>query len=343
MHTTGLETAQELQQTPVIVGNSSQANRMRQFAKKVAGTTHNVLLRGETGVGKDLFAEFVHHNADALDGAFIPVNCGSLTETLFESELFGYRKGAFTGATEERRGLVEAAENGTLFFDEIGNMSLALQAKFLRLVEGRSFHSVGSTKEKMVKTRIITATNANLEDMVRQNQFRADLFHRMNVIPFAIPPLRERMCDLDDLITFFLSQQKSVIRKRFARSALAILSRYSWPGNVRELENVVKRATFLSSDYDEVIGAEHVEPFLKGVGGKNEHEDTQLTQPFFSGGELPTLYQLEKEYFTKLLEMNRGHISKSALMAGISRDILRKRIEQFGLGKLVHSLKKPKE
>lgn len=299
------------------VGTSRAAQEAREFAEQVAKSDLTVLLRGETGVGKDHLAELIHqagHNGKP----FVVVDCGALTETLSETELFGHTRGAFTDAREEKVGLVKAAEDGTLFFNEVANMSLGLQAKFLRILDKRPFRAVGGRTEIQVRTRIIAATNANLEAAVKTRTFRLDLFHRLNVLSFSIAPLRDRKEDIPELVSAFLNGNA----ERFSPAALAVMMEYDWPGNVRELMNVVQRAAFMSKDKE--IDLEQIRPHLTSLTDK----------PSF-----PTLYELERSYLRDLLKVSKGMQRTAAEIAGISPRVMNYKIKRFDLEGFVDRLR----
>ncbi len=315
------EPRQEYRQVPVVIGRSLQAARMREFAEQAGRTEHTILLRGETGAGKDHLAEVIHHHG-RHGRAFVPVDCGALTETLSETELFGHTRGAFTDAQQLKQGLVQVAEDGTLFFNEVANMSLSLQAKFLRVLEKRTFRQVGGTKEMSINTRIIAATNANLELAVRRGELRSDLYHRLNTITFTVAPLRDRSDDIPDLTEYFLRQEH--VSRTFSPDAMAIMMGYHWPGNVRELKNAVVRAVFHSAKNDEIT-PEHVYPYLTNVGDK----------------ELPTLHELQRTYLREVLRKTKGSITKGAEIAGISIKAMALKVQKFQLADFVDSLKEP--
>lgn len=299
------------------VGVSRAAQEVREFAEHVARSDLTVLLRGETGVGKDHLAELIHqavHNGKP----FVVVDCGALTETLSETELFGHTRGAFTDAREEKVGLVKAAEDGTLFFNEVANMSLGLQAKFLRILDKRPFRAVGGRTEIQVRTRIIAATNANLEAEVKARTFRMDLFHRLNVLSFSIVPLRERKEDIPELIGAFLNGNA----ERFSPAALAVMMEYDWPGNVRELMHVVQRAVFMSKEKE--IDLKQIRPYLKSLTDK----------PSF-----PTLYELERNYLRDVLKAAKGVQRTAAEIAGITPRVMNYKIKSFDLEGFVDRLR----
>jgi DNA-binding NtrC family response regulator len=299
------------------VGRSKVAQEAREFAERVAKSDLTVLLRGETGVGKDLLAELIHqmgHNGRP----FVVVDCGALTESLSETELFGHTRGAFTDAREEKVGLVKAAEDGTLFFNEVANMSLGLQAKFLRILDKQPYRAVGGRIEIQVRTRMIAATNANLEEAVKTRAFRLDLFHRLNVLSFSIAPLRKRKEDIPGLISAFLNGNA----EPFSRAAMAAMMEYDWPGNVRELMNVIQRATFMSRGKE--IGLKQINPHL-----------THLTDR----PPLPTLYELERNYLRDVLKAAKGVVKTAAEIADIDRRTMSEKIKRFDLEGFVDRLR----
>lgn len=231
-----------------LVGNSAAMNAVALMVKRIAPTDSTVLIAGESGTGKELVAQAIHHQSQRKTGPFVPVNCGAFTETLLESELFGHVKGAFTNAIADRKGLFETADGGSLFLDEVGEMSLPMQVKFLRVLETRRFKPVGGNREVQSDVRIIAATNRRLGQMVAEGAFRDDLFHRLNVIPIALPPLRDRINDVPLLTGHFLARFAKRMDKEvrtIEEGALGQLLKYTWPGNVRELENTIERAVAL--------------------------------------------------------------------------------------------------
>jgi DNA-binding NtrC family response regulator len=232
-----------------MVGTSDGITRVFDLIRKVADTDSNVLILGESGTGKELIAHAIHYNSARRDGRLIPVNCAAIPEELLESELFGHERGAFTHAVRTRIGRFELANGGTIFLDEISEMSPSLQVKILRVLQDHSFERIGGVKTIRVDIRIIAATNRDLEELVRRNRFREDLFYRLNVIPIRVPPLRERVSDIPLLLQHFLqvfSRTKKKPLKRLSPGALDLLKQYPWPGNVRELENLVERLVILS-------------------------------------------------------------------------------------------------
>jgi len=231
-----------------IIGNSPAMQRVFERIRKVADTDATVLITGESGTGKELVAKAIFANGRRHDKPFVSINCGALPETLLESELFGYVKGAFTGASSDRHGLFQAADGGTIFLDEIGLTSPALQVRLLRVLQEREVRRVGDTKDFKVDVRVIAATNEDLQEKVREGKFREDLYYRLSVIPIHIPPLRERASDIPLLVQYFLDRasQKTGKKYRAGKEFLDLLTVYAWPGNIRELENVIERATALA-------------------------------------------------------------------------------------------------
>src|SRR6188472_3784107 len=232
-----------------IVGNSGALQRVLGVVRKVAKSNTTVLIRGETGTGKELIAGAIHHNSLRAARNFVKVNCAALPETLLESELFGHEKGAYTGADRQRIGRFEQADGGSLFLDEIGDMSPAIQAKILRVLQEHEFERLGGTRTQRVDVRLITATNRDLSVMVQSGQFREDLYYRLNVVSIEMPPLRERKEDITQLATFFLRRFSGELKKTvmgMSPDAQKLLMRYNWPGNIRELENSIERAVLLS-------------------------------------------------------------------------------------------------
>ena len=233
------------------LGNSPQVQQILSLIEQVAPTKSNVLILGESGTGKSLVAELIHKNSPRRDGPFISINCAAIPETLLEAELFGYKKGAFTGAVADKKGLIELANGGTLFLDEIGDLPLGLQAKLLKFLETYEFIPLGDVQKKKVDIRLISATNKNLEELIEEGKFREDLYYRLSVIEIKIPPLRERKEDIPVLVYYFLEQASKQHNKKIkgiTNEALSYLLNYDWPGNVRELRNVIERAVILARD-----------------------------------------------------------------------------------------------
>jgi DNA-binding NtrC family response regulator len=247
-----------------IIGNTPALMAILDEVKKITDTKSNVLLLGETGTGKELFARVIHHNSSRRDMPFVPINCSAIPENLLETELFGHVRGAFTGAVATKKGILEEAEGGTVFLDEIGDMSMALQAKLLRVIEDQVIRPVGSTKGTKVDIRLITATNKDLRAAVRAGTFREDLYYRINVIALQIPPLRERKEDIDALVRYYLGRYSSDLGKQtkeISSEAMEVLMNYEWAGNVRELQNVIERAILISDG--DLIRPDHLPGGIK--------------------------------------------------------------------------------
>ena len=286
-----------------------------ELAKKVAATDKTVLIKGETGTGKDVMAKQIHRQSKRQDGPFITLDCGLLTQNLAESELFGHRKGAFSGALERKLGLVEKSHKGTLFLDEIGNIDLELQKKFLRFLETRQFRRVGETQESQLDTRIILATNMNLQEALKKGALREDLFYRMDVIQISLPPLRERPKDIECLARHFLQADAFEIGPpSISVEALKILKEYPWPGNLRELKSVLNKATiFAASD----IIMPHDLPSHLAINREVRRRWSR------------TLKDIEKEHIINVLEETGGNQSKASEILGINRKTLYKKIHKY--------------
>ncbi|AFM23627.1 sigma-54-dependent transcriptional regulator [Desulfomonile tiedjei] len=305
-----------------IVGDTKAMRSIFKSIGLLSGNRATVLIEGETGTGKELLARVVHGSSLWKNEPFITIDCTTLVETLFESELFGYKKGAFTGAAESKKGRIELAGSGTLFFDEVGELPLASQAKLLRFLEYGDFTRVGGNQPRQCQARIIAATNRNLKDLVKEGLFRQDLFFRLKVITIHVPPLRERISDLSELVRFFLvkiNQDLSTKVAKVEKQAMAVLKAHSWPGNVRELKNVLMKAVLESRGT--VLMADAVEAAL--AGSSTELPDT---------AELKTLEEVEKEYILMALSRCGGNISTTAKVLGISRPTLRKRLSEYHTG-----------
>ncbi len=303
--------------------NNSEMNRIITLAEKAAPTQSNVLITGESGTGKEVFARFIHGRSERADSPFVPVNVGSIPETLLESELFGHEKGAFTGAERMKTGLFEAASGGTIFLDEIGDMPVHLQVKLLRAIQERSVQRLGSVKQIKLDVRIIAATNRPIEEDVKTGKFREDLFYRLNVVRIHLPPLRERSEDMPLLCGTFIS----VMNNRMGRAisgissdAMDMLKAYRFPGNIRELENLIERA-FILSERNELQSAD----FSLGSG---------LEQPSSNHHTLKsrgTLRDMEKEMIRESLARWEGKKIKAAEELGIDRKTLFNKIKEYGL------------
>lgn len=304
-----------------IIGQSAAMQRIFQTIDRVAHTDANVLILGENGTGKELIARAIHRNSSRQHENFVSVDLGSITETLFESELFGHKKGAFTDAKEDRAGRFELANRGTLFLDEIGNLSMPLQAKLLTVIQNRRVSRVGANKETQVDLRLICATNMPLYEMVKENRFRQDLLYRINTIEIEIPPLRERFEDIPLLANHFLKHYNSRYNKNISRlseGALTRMHKHAWPGNIRELQHAIERAVILSNS--NVLQPEDFN--FTPVAGK---EDGQLSLDAYN------LEEVEKLLIRKVLKKYNGNITQAASELGLTRSSLYRRLEKHGL------------
>ena len=310
-----------------IVGESPALLAVKALLQKVASSpASTVLLTGESGTGKDLAAKVIHYNSSRASKPFMNITCSALPESLLESELFGHERGAFTGADRQKRGLFEMADGGTVFLDEIGEMVPALQAKLLRFLEEKTFKRVGGATDIRVDVRVISATNRNLQDEVRQGKFREDLFYRLNVLPIALPPLRDRAADIARLVTFYIDAYNSEFKKRVrgvTPDAMQQLQRYPWPGNVRELRNAVERAMLLAEG--DTLTAED----LSGTAAGPVRLSDRVELPA-AGIDLE---QLERSLLVQALERTGWNQTRAATLLGLNRDQIRYRIEKFQLEK----------
>ncbi|MHB9112014.1 MAG: sigma-54-dependent transcriptional regulator [Thermoleophilia bacterium] len=308
--------------TSGIVGDSQAMKDVLDTVSRVAASDANVMVYGESGTGKELIARALHEQSNRNGKPFIQLSCAALPETLLESELFGYEKGAFTGANDSKPGRFELADTGTLFLDEIGDISLTVQVKLLRALEQMSFERLGSSKTINVDVRLIGATNRDLPAMIKDGEFREDLFYRLNVIPINLPPLRERRGDIKLLARHFLCRFSN--DKELSVEGLRLLEDYYWPGNVRELQNAIERATILSRG--KVIGPDDLPAEVR--------KDASLSSDTINlPAEGVALEKVERELIAQALERTGGNRTKAAELLGISRHTLLYRIEKYGLGK----------
>lgn len=310
-----------LQSTSGFISSSVQMKRIYELIERVSTTDATILLHGESGTGKSMIAKLLHNLSGRSNGPFIAVNCAAIPEQLLESELFGYEKGAFTGATASKPGKFEAAHNGTIFLDEIGEVPLSLQAKLLHIVQEKSFIRLGSNQVKQVDVRIISATNRNLKKMVEEGTFREDLYYRLNIVDIQIPPLRERKDDIPLLVEEFLEKHRNKMNKNFQVSPqlLKILVDYDWPGNVRELENAVERAIVLCDG--ENLSIQDFPSRIQGFSQTNTVTSASLS--FDKGKTLPEkLEEIERQIILHVIEEHHGQISSAARELGISRQRL---------------------
>jgi len=314
-----------------LIGESPQMKRIYDLVRRVATTKTNILISGESGTGKELVARAIHGQSLRSDKPFVVINCAGIPETLIESELFGYKKGAFTGAGTDKAGLFEAADGGTVFFDEIGELSPAIQVKLLRVIQEKTFTRIGETQERTVDVRFISATNKSLEQEVMSGSFREDLFFRVNVIEIPIPPLKEREGDLPLLAHHFLVKCSRELDKdinKVSTYAMDILSKYPFPGNVRELENIIERSVALETSNIVLPQSLTLSNFKKA----RVDEDRRRTDIGPEGIELDkVMADIEREYMLKAMEMAHGSKQEAAELLGINMRSLRYRLDKLGL------------
>ena len=310
---------QDLELQGEIIGSSPAMVEVFKTLAKVASSDATVLVQGESGTGKELVARSIHRLGDRKAQPFLAVNCTSVAESLLESELFGYVKGAFTGAVGSKRGIFETANHGTVFLDEIGDTSPAMQSKLLRVLESGEILPVGGAVAGYVDVRIISATHSDLTELVRQGRFREDLYYRLKVVTIQLPPLRERISDLPLLFDFFLRKYSSRQGKTLAvqSDVVPLLQSYSWPGNIRQLENVVERAVALNTSG--VFSSEDL---------PEEIRSAQRSPSRLHDGSWPTLAQVEERYIREVLDACLGNISRAAEILGIDRRTLYRRLER---------------
>ncbi len=317
-----------------IVGDSPRMRHIHGIMRQVARTRSNVLISGESGTGKELIARSIHGESDRREQPFVVINCGGIPENLMESELFGHEKGAFTGAVSDRKGLFELAHGGTVFLDEIGELSRVLQVKLLRAVQERSFKAVGGTGDIEVDIRIISATNKNLEEEVIEGRFREDLFYRLNVIEIKVPPLRERKNDLGILAQYFLDKYCREMGREPARIssyAVDLLKKYDFPGNIRELENLIERSTALTDTNiimpDSLAISIHKRRWVEGVKGRRF--DLDEVEKGVDIDEI--LGEIERGYLRKAMEFREGNVARASELLGISLRSMRYRLSKLGI------------
>lgn len=305
-----------------IIGTSESLQKVFRVVEKVADTNASVLIEGESGTGKELIARAIHYKSKRAAKPFLAVNCGALPENILESELFGHTKGAFTGATADKKGLFRASDGGTLLLDEIGEMPLALQVKLLRALQEHEVTPVGASLPVKFDARIIAATNKNLEKEVAENRFREDLFYRLNVIEITLPPLRARREDIPLLVKHFISEaarEQNTVEKIISREALAALVNYQWQGNVRELQNAIERAFILSDDEIEMI---NLSPKIR-LGAENNFETRDPE------GLRPTLEEMERRYILEILKSVNEDKAGAAEILGIDLSTLYRKLKRY--------------
>ena len=320
----------------LLVGNSPAMQHIYKLIQQVATTKTNILITGESGTGKELIAQAIHQESNRSDQPFVVINCGGIPETLMESELFGHKKGSFTGATDDKKGLFELAHNGTIFLDEIGEISLPIQVKLLRAVQEKVFKPVGGNEDITVDIRIVSATNKNLEKEVISGNFREDLFYRLNVIEIKVPPLRERKADLRTLAQHFLDKYTTEMGKeitKFSSYAIDLLNKYDFPGNIRELENLLERSVALSSTNiilpDSLALSVHKRRWIEGFQDRRFDLDEVAR-----GVSLDSiLEEIERGYLKKALDCSNGSKNKAAKLLDISFRSLRYRLDKLRVDK----------
>ena len=308
-----------------IIGNSHSMREVYEMVAQVARTNTTVLIRGESGTGKELIAKAIHYNSLRKEKPFISVNCAAIPENLIESEFFGYEKGAFTGALSRKKGRFELAHEGSIFMDEIGDLSSMTQVKLLRVLQEQEFERVGGTETLHVDVRLIAATNADLEELIKKGKFREDLYYRLNVFSILLPPLRERKTDILLLADHFMlkySRQFNKAVRRISTPAIDMLMRYHWPGNVRELENCIERAVLVCQD--QVIHSYHLPPTLQTAESSN-------TTPRMGLEESIAAY--EKELISDALKMTNGNQTKAARLLHTTERIIGYKIKKHGIDK----------
>lgn len=303
---------------PDIIGRSPAMQQVFNLMSRVIPASSPVLIQGETGTGKELVARAIHYNGPRREGPFVPVNCGAIPEALLESELFGHTRGAFTGAVTDKKGLFASADGGTIFLDEVSELPLSLQPKLLRVLQNGEVRRVGDTKPMRVDVRVISATNRNLDNLVKEGKFREDLYYRLNVIPIELPPLRERKEDIPLLAAHFLRLSAARVGKRItgiSEPALEKLSQYSWPGNIRQLENVIERAVVLCSG--DRLSAEDISLPVEEKPGRMQNVHTG------------TVAEIEKQVVLERLARFGGNRTKTAASLGISRRTLLNKLAEW--------------
>ncbi|MBZ4686627.1 MAG: two-component system, NtrC family, response regulator AtoC [Clostridia bacterium] len=329
---------QEFFRNNKIIGESQAMKKLLKKVAILAESEATILILGETGVGKGLLAKEIHDKSSRMNSSFMDINCGSIPHNLIESELFGFEKNAFTGATSSKKGLFEIADGGTVFLDEVGELPLNIQVKLLKFLEQREFKRVGGLVNKKVDVRIIAATNKDLENEVKKGNFREDLFYRLNVVPVHVPPLRERGDDIILIARFFINHFSKILGKRvteLSAEAGDILKKHTWPGNIRELKNIIERIAIFIDDEETVVRKEHLP--IELIEKLNE-----AGRQFFSVEDKITndlkakdfcleteVKNLEKAYIEKAVRLSGGNKTKAAAMLGISRYALLRRLDKY--------------
>ncbi|MBI3037764.1 sigma-54-dependent Fis family transcriptional regulator [bacterium] len=315
-----------------IIGSNESMQAVYDLVEKVAPNDVTVLITGESGTGKELVANAIHTLSQRKNGSFIRVNCAALPETLIESELFGYERGAFSGAVTRRIGKFELANHGTIFLDEIGDMSLMTQTKILRILQEREFERLGGTEVIRVDTRVLAATNRNLQKAIQDGKFREDLFYRLNVVSIHLPPLRERLSDVPQLVSHFAGRFRKKFKKpdqEFSEAFQSRLMQYSWPGNVRELQNLVERVIILEDESLFQVGSSQF-PRKGTLENQSFVTNSLINMPYKEAKEL-VLRGFDRRFFEHLLERTSGNISQAAKIAGMHRKNLYMKLKELNL------------
>ncbi len=311
------------------VSGSEAMRKILKLSLKIAPTSSTVLITGESGTGKEFFARIIHRMSGRTDGPFLPVNCGALPEHLFESEMFGHKKGAFTGADRDKTGLAEEANLGTLFLDEVGELSPTAQVKLLRFLQDRSVRRVGETSSRVVNVRVIAATNKDLFRLVSERKFREDLYYRLNVFHLALPPLRDRRGTIPHLLKLLIHKNNIALGKqveRVSKETEAILARYDYPGNIRELENIIEHGMALSTGSE--LKAEDLPEFIS----RNQPRLMAPEDVSVPAREFLTLSEVERSHIMHVLDLTGSNYSEAAKKLGISRSTLWRKLKEYGIG-----------
>lgn len=315
----------KLRRSIALVGDSAQMISLKQMIARVAATQSWVLLQGENGAGKELTAQNIHYLSNRAGRAFVDLTCASIPEDLIDTELFGYEKGAFAGAMKTQKGKIELANGGTLFIDDVCDLSMKAQEKLLKVLQEKKFHRVGGSESVSVDVRVICATDRNIEEEIKAGRFREDLYHRINLMPFKIPALQDHIDDIPALITHFSDlavKEGGFLRKQFSDQALTLMKQYRWPGNVRELKNFIERIYILTpNDVVDVLDIQ-----FAGLNGKANAEPGAEDNSFREARA-----KFEKEYLERKIAENGGNISKTAEVIGLERSYLHRKIKAFGI------------
>ena len=320
---------QKIEKKYELIGSSEKMEQLKEQIKIAGPSSSRVLISGENGTGKELVARSIHNESPRRNKPFVEVNCAAIPDTLIESELFGHEKGAFTGATAMKRGKFEQADGGTIFLDEIGDMSLATQAKVLRVLQEQEFQRVGGAKTIRVDVRVIAASNKNLKEEIKRGGFREDLFYRLNVIPLHVPPVRERKEDMPFLVEHFLmefSREYGIKPKKIAEDVIKVFQEYNWPGNVRELKNIVERLMIMTKSPVIVIS-----DIPKSLKSDISHQDSAMHEAKSYDSFKDAVNDFEKEYITTILKENDWNISKTADVLQLDRSHLHRKIKALDI------------